>query len=194
MLQNYNLSGSSKKILKAWVTQQVLEDVRRELAQAKLEQGAFDFDDLLRIVEEQVIPQNVEISIPTALTKAVRKKYVCAIVDEFQDTDRRQWNIFQQLFLESPEHRLIVIGDPKQAIYSFRGADIFTYLQARKTFQQKTSRIAFALKKNFRSSEEGWLWKTRTETEGRYPKSKRHPFVGNASSVYNFREKNSRAE
>ncbi len=154
LLQNYNLSGSSKKILKAWVTQQVLEDVRRELAQAKLEQGAFDFDDLLRIVEEQVIPQNVENSIPTALTKAVRKKYVCAIVDEFQDTDRRQWNIFQQLFLESPEHRLIVIGDPKQAIYSFRGADIFTYLQARKTFQQKTSRIAFALKKNFRSSEE----------------------------------------
>jgi len=47
-----------------------------------------------------------------------------------------------------------VIGDPKQAIYSFRGADIFTYLQARKTFQQKTSRLAFSLKQNFRSSEE----------------------------------------
>ena len=154
LLQNYNLSGASKKILKAWLTQQVLEDVRRELAQAKLEQGAFDFDDLLRIVEEQVIPQNAESSNPTALTKAVRKKYVCAIVDEFQDTDRRQWNIFRQLFLESPEHRLIVIGDPKQAIYSFRGADIFTYLQARKTFQQKTSRLAFSLKNNFRSSEE----------------------------------------
>jgi len=154
LLQDCNFTGGSKKILKAWVIQQVLEDVRRELAQAKLEQGAFDFDDLLRIVEEQVIPQNAESSHPTALTKAVRKKYVCAIVDEFQDTDHRQWNIFRYLFLESDEHRLIVIGDPKQAIYSFRGADIFTYLQARKTFLQKTSRLAFALKKNFRSSEE----------------------------------------
>ena len=154
LLKNYNISGGSKKILKAWVTQQVLEDVRGELAQAKLEQGAFDFDDLLRIVEEQVIPQSAESSNPTPLTKAVRNKYVCAIVDEFQDTDRQQWNIFRHLFLESPEHRLIVIGDPKQAIYSFRGADIFTYLQARKTFKQKTSRIEFSLKKNFRSSKE----------------------------------------
>ena len=128
LLQDYDISGGSKKILKAWVTQQIIEDVRIDLSQAKLEQGAFDYDDLLRIVEEQVIPQNVASSISTALTKAVRKKYVCAIVDEFQDTDRRQWNIFRHLFLESPEHRLIVIGDPKQAIYSFRGADIFTYM------------------------------------------------------------------
>ena len=148
-----NFSAGAKKILKAWVTQQVLVAVRHELSQTKLEQGAFDFDDLLRIVEEQVIPQKGKDSVPTPLTKAVRKKYVCAIVDEFQDTDRRQWSIFRQLFLESPEHRLIVIGDPKQAIYSFRGADIFTYLQARKTFEQKTSHSPFALKTNFRSSE-----------------------------------------
>jgi len=173
LLQDYDISGGSKKILKAWVTQQIIEDVRRDLSQAKLEQGAFDYDDLLRIVEEQVTPQNGENSISTALTKAVRKKYVCAIVDEFQDTDRRQWNIFRHLFLESPEHRLIVIGDPKQAIYSFRGADIFTYLQARKIFQQKTSRLAFVLKKNFRSSKEMLCGLNQIFSDGRWFPEKR---------------------
>ena len=116
------------------------------LIQKKLEQGKFDFDDLLRLVEEQVVPPDVKGSTVTLLTRAVRKKYACAVVDEFQDTDRRQWSIFRHLFLESPEHRLIVIGDPKQAIYSFRGADIFTYLQARKTIEEKTGRLPFTLK------------------------------------------------
>ena len=152
LLLRCGFSGGAKKILKTWVTQQVLKDVRHELEQTKLEQGTFDFDDLLRLVEEQVLPLDDESPVPTLLTKAVRKKYVCAIVDEFQDTDRRQWSIFRHLFFESPEHRLIVIGDPKQAIYSFRGADIFAYLQARKTFEEKTSRQPFTLKKNFRSS------------------------------------------
>lgn len=152
LLVRCGFSGGANKILKAWVTQQVLEDVRQELEQTKLEQGTFDFDDLLRLVEEQVLPLDDKNPVPTLLTKAVRKKYVCAIVDEFQDTDRRQWSIFRHLFLESPEHRLIVIGDPKQAIYSFRGADIFAYMQARKTFEEKTSRLPFTLKKNFRSS------------------------------------------
>ena len=148
----FGFRGGAKKILKAWVTQQVLEDMRRELEQTKLEHGMFDFDDLPRLVEEQVLPLDEKKPAPTLLTKAVRKKYVCAIVDEFQDTDRRQWSIFRHLFFESSEHLLIVIGDPKQAIYSFRGADIFVYLQARKVFEEKTSRLPFSLKKNFRSS------------------------------------------
>ena len=153
LLQSYSFSGSTNKILKAWLTQQVLEDVCRELEQNKLEQGKFDFDDLLRLVEDQVVPPDIKSSAATPLTRAVRKKYACAVVDEFQDTDRRQWSIFRHLFLESTEHRLIVIGDPKQAIYSFRGADIFTYLQARKTIDGKTGRPPFTLKKNYRSSE-----------------------------------------
>ncbi|MBC8258238.1 MAG: UvrD-helicase domain-containing protein [SAR324 cluster bacterium] len=152
LLQQNNFNGDTKTILKAWVTQQVLQVVRYEIQQLKLEQGLFDFDDLLRLVEEQVLPHTTETKDPTPLTKAVRKKYLCAIVDEFQDTDRRQWSIFRQLFLESTEQRLIVIGDPKQAIYSFRGADIFTYLQARTTFEKKTAQLPFSLKKNFRST------------------------------------------
>jgi len=153
LLQKYNFSGDTKKILKAWLTQQVLKDVHSVLEKTKLELGKFDFDDLLRMVEEQVVPSGGKRSISTPLTKEVRKKYACAIVDEFQDTDHRQWSIFRHLFLESTEHRLIVIGDPKQAIYSFRSADIFTYLQARKAIEEKTKRLPFKLKKNYRSSE-----------------------------------------
>jgi exodeoxyribonuclease V beta subunit len=153
LLQHHNLIGDGKKILRAWVTQQVLGDIRFELQNTKMEQGMYDYDDLLRLVEEQVKHSGRDRNVPTVLTKVVREKYTCAVVDEFQDTDHRQWNIFRNIFLESTEHRLIVIGDPKQAIYSFRGADIFTYMHARTLFEMNSARLPFSLKKNFRSTE-----------------------------------------
>jgi len=152
LFRRYSLVGEAGKILRAWVIQKILEDVRGELRKTKMEQGVFDYDDLLHLVEEQVNPGGNS-STPTALTKVVREKYACAVVDEFQDTDYRQWNIFRKIFLESPEHNLIVIGDPKQAIYSFRGADIFTYMQARRVFAENYSQAPVSLTKNFRSSE-----------------------------------------
>jgi len=152
LFQRYNLVGEPGKILRAWVIQKILGDVRSELRKKKMEQGVFDYDDLLHLVEEQVNSGKNKTK-PTALTKVVREKYACAVVDEFQDTDNRQWNIFRKIFLESPEHNLIVIGDPKQAIYSFRGADIFTYMQARRVFAENYSQAPVSLTKNFRSSE-----------------------------------------
>jgi len=152
LFQSYNLVGEPGKILRAWVIQKVLGDVRSELRKTKMEQGVFDYDDLLQLVEEQVNPRGNSTT-PTAITKVVREKYACAVVDEFQDTDHRQWNIFRKIFLESSEHGLVVIGDPKQAIYSFRGADIFTYMQARRIFAKNYSKASVSLTKNFRSSE-----------------------------------------
>ena len=69
---------------------------------------------------------------------SIRKRYRVALVDEFQDTDQRQWDIFRTLFSskvprvegEKPGF-LLVVGDPKQAIYSFRGADVRVYCDAR---------------------------------------------------------------
>ena len=62
--------------------------------------------------------------------RRIRRRYRVAFVDEFQDTDDLQWRIFRTLFLEThpegPPSRLFLIGDPKQAIYAFRGADVFT--------------------------------------------------------------------
>src|SRR5438105_10454959 len=60
---------------------------------------------------------------------AVKGKYKSAIVDEFQETDAIQWEIFQNLF--SDVQALYLVGDPKQSIYRFRNADVYTYLKAK---------------------------------------------------------------
>jgi exodeoxyribonuclease V beta subunit len=67
----------------------------------------------------------------------VRRKYRVALIDESQDTDPLQWKIFQRVFAASQDHWLYLIGDPKQAIYGFRGADVNTYLQAAATANQE---------------------------------------------------------
>jgi exodeoxyribonuclease V beta subunit len=63
--------------------------------------------------------------------RALRRRFRVGLIDEFQDTDPTQWGLFERLFLEAPGHALIVVGDPKQAIYGFRGADVETYLKAK---------------------------------------------------------------
>ncbi|NJK89940.1 MAG: UvrD-helicase domain-containing protein [Myxococcales bacterium] len=66
------------------------------------------------------------------IVRSVRDRFDLALIDEFQDTDAEQWSIFRRVFAESPAHGLVLVGDPKQAIYGFRGADLHTYLEARK--------------------------------------------------------------
>lgn len=72
-----------------------------------------------------------------ALAARLRSRYRVALIDESQDTDPRQFEIFRSVFMGFPgenplaTHRLVLIGDPKQAIYAFRGADVNTYLAAR---------------------------------------------------------------
>ncbi len=74
---------------------------------------------------------------------AIRARFQVALIDEFQDTDARQWDIFSKLFAEQT---LFLIGDPKQAIYSFRGADVFTYLKAQRHADRR-----YGLTTNWRS-------------------------------------------
>lgn len=85
-------------------------------------------------------------------TQNLRGRYRYALIDEFQDTDALQWRIFKTLFLND-HNRLIVVGDPKQAIYKFRGADVFVYLGAR---EEMLAAGAFAdkLPRNHRSTPE----------------------------------------
>lgn len=73
----------------------------------------------------------------------MRKNYLAALIDEFQDTDQIQYFIFATIFENAP---LFLIGDPKQSIYRFRGADIFTYLKAAQNVNH-----TFTLSKNYRS-------------------------------------------
>ena len=86
------------------------------------------------------------------LAKVLRERFHCALVDEFQDTDDLQWRIFRRLFVEGGAHnRLFVVGDPKQAIYAFRGADVFAYLKARDELTAG-GKSAVQLVENFRST------------------------------------------
>ncbi|TVR44050.1 MAG: hypothetical protein EA402_08120 [Planctomycetota bacterium] len=82
-----------------------------------------------------------------ALASAIAASYPVVLVDEFQDTDPIQWQILERCF-GGPQQRLFLIGDPKQAIYRFRGADLETYLSARESVPPAQR---FALDTNYRS-------------------------------------------
>jgi exodeoxyribonuclease V beta subunit len=80
-----------------------------------------------------------------ALVRAIQKRYGAAMIDEFQDTDPVQYEIFKVLF-GSDRFPLFLIGDPKQAVYGFRGADVFTYMDAVRTLP-----VRYTLRENWRS-------------------------------------------
>ena len=71
-----------------------------------------------------------------ARTARLREQYRVALVDEFQDTDARQWAIFERAFARGEDAALLLIGDPKQAIYGFRGGDVHAYLEAAQEAQR----------------------------------------------------------
>ncbi len=65
------------------------------------------------------------------LIRSLRSRYKSILIDEFQDTDSLQWRLLKQTFGDSSDHLLLMVGDPKQAIYRFRGGDLNVYMQAR---------------------------------------------------------------
>jgi exodeoxyribonuclease V beta subunit len=79
------------------------------------------------------------------LTHELRQRFNAALIDEFQDTDNYQWHIFSSVFAVAG-HYLVLVGDPKQAIYKFRGADIYSYLEA-----QSQAQYHYTLGFNWRS-------------------------------------------
>ena len=119
---------------------QIFRFADTELPKRKAKKNINFFDDLLLQVKKAL-----EGSEGRALVKTVHEKFKAALVDEFQDTDNVQYEIFTKLF-SSKRHLLFMIGDPKQAIYGFRGADIFSYMKASRSTASK-----FTLTKNWRS-------------------------------------------
>lgn len=124
-----------------------LPAIAERLARDRRERGAIDYDDMLALVW-----QALEAPGGPALARALRQRYRIAMVDEFQDTDDLQWRIFRRLFVEGGEgHRLLVVGDEKQAIYAFRNADVHSFLRAR-TELRSAGAAPLALDTNFRST------------------------------------------
>lgn len=106
---------------------QIVADAVAELAARTRDVGVWTFDDLLI----QIAQALDDVDRATVVADALKRRFSVAIIDEFQDTDPIQWSIFSRAFGDSNgKSRLVLIGDPKQAIYSFRGADVETYLSA----------------------------------------------------------------
>ena len=120
-----------------------LDELRLALAQEKRLRGEMGFDDLLSRFDQALQGEGGE-----ALALSVRARYPVALIDEFQDTDPQQYRIFRRLYQGRPDCGLVLIGDPKQAIYAFRGADIFTYMRARSEVSAH-----YTLDTNWRSSQ-----------------------------------------
>ncbi len=103
--------------------------IKSRVEKQKKQLGVIDFDDLIRMLADEVVKPN------NTLVPELRKKFPVALIDEFQDTDAKQYAILDAVYpnlADADESALLMIGDPKQAIYRFRGGDIFTYLKAGK--------------------------------------------------------------
>ncbi len=117
-----------------------LEFAQAELPKRKARTNTVTYDDLITGLRDALRQEG-----GSTLAAAIGGKYSAALIDEFQDTDPAQYEIFRTIF-GSKEHRLFLIGDPRQAIYGFRGADVFTYFQANTIADQ-----AFTLTTNWRA-------------------------------------------
>ncbi len=106
---------------------QFAERVRAEVERRRRLWGLLTFDDLLTRLQSTLEDETRG----ELACQRLRERYRVALVDEFQDTDPIQWDILRRAFVEGgTASTLVLIGDPKQAIYAFRGADVYAYLDA----------------------------------------------------------------
>lgn len=113
-----------------------------QLPQRKAAQRLLAFDDLLNSLRQALYAEGGE-----HLASRLREQYPVALIDEFQDTDPVQYQVFRRIYQEGGD--LCFVGDPKQAIYAFRGADLATYMSARAEAARQ-----YSLAVNHRSSAE----------------------------------------
>lgn len=126
-ISNFLEKGLVEKKFKNEQTRKLFDVWQSKKAERKVQ----SFDDMILFVHKAVMSGD------GSLKKHLRLQYRCAIIDEFQDTNQIQWDIFKTVFLTDNEtnntvegHSIIVVGDPKQSIYSFQGADVNVYKKA----------------------------------------------------------------
>jgi len=122
------------------IKRRLLEYCNVELPTRKQKRGLLSYNDLLNLLAGALDADH-----GAHLATVIRERYPAALIDEFQDTDPVQYHIFRTIYADSGLP-VFFVGDPKQAIYGFRGADVFSYLEAR---DQANSR--FTLTTNQRS-------------------------------------------
>ncbi|MDR1355067.1 MAG: UvrD-helicase domain-containing protein [Propionibacteriaceae bacterium] len=119
----------------------VLTAARAEYGRRKHDLHSYGYNDIMERLSNTLLGDNAE-----RAAVLLSQRFPVVLVDEFQDTDPEQWDILQRAFLG--RSTLVLIGDPKQAIYRFRGADVFAYLEAVQTAKQ-----VYTLPVNYRADE-----------------------------------------
>src|ERR1039458_2864264 len=120
-----------------------IQEVSEGVKNYKLQNNQVSFDDLIFNMHAALVNRE-----NPNLVKSLQKKYKAVFIDEFQDTDRLQYEIFKTAFGTNSITILFYIGDPKQSIYAWRKADVATYFKAYGDVSKK-----YDMNENFRSTE-----------------------------------------
>jgi exodeoxyribonuclease V beta subunit len=134
-----DLAAAAQQITVA-LRRNLLEILRVELDKQLEQINLWSFDNLITHLAKALHGERSQ-----QLIGELRQRFHAALIDEFQDTDNNQWHIFSSIFAAA-SHYLVLVGDPKQAIYKFRGADIYSYLEAQNQAQHR-----YTLRNNWRS-------------------------------------------
>lgn len=142
-----------------WAVRQLALDVRDRVRHLHEERGSITYRQMVSRLRDAIVAEDGRPG-ERPLLSQLRDRYAIGIVDEFQDTDDGQWAIFRSVFLREPDGspridgRLFVVGDPKQAIYRFRGADVEAYRRAVAELQETAGTETVELDENWRSTPE----------------------------------------
>jgi exodeoxyribonuclease V beta subunit len=136
-----------RQSLRIYLSGEAINWIPAAMQVAKQELNQLSPDDLLRSLASALDRPG---SGPR-LAQLLAQRYPLVMVDEFQDTDGLQYRIFDSIYGDRDANGWIMIGDPKQAIYKFRGADVFTYISARRRVVEDPAGL-FSLDTNWRSS------------------------------------------
>ena len=137
---------------KAMFSSFLIESIQKKARELKLDKGYQSYDDMIyslwKVIHDD--PKGL-------LAKTLAQRFKFVMVDEFQDTDEMQWSILKSVFMQGYGmhygNKVYVVGDPKQAIYRFRGGDLSTYLEARHYFQDHPADCQiYQMHQNWRSS------------------------------------------
>ena len=131
LLEAHARLGASMAAQRTALLERLLEQGPGAVLAERRRRRLLTFDDMLQRLHARL----TDASTGPALAQALRQRHPAALIDEFQDTDPLQLDIFRTLYAGTA-HGVFFIGDPKQAIYGFRNADLHTYLQARRDVQR----------------------------------------------------------
>ncbi|MBU1219336.1 UvrD-helicase domain-containing protein [Myxococcota bacterium] len=127
-----------------------IDDFESRVSQYIKDGSFFTYDDMISVVALALNDSS------SPLLRALRGRYNIGIIDEFQDTDSKQWDIFRNLFCGSEnmagDKKLFLVGDPKQSIYGWRGADLDTYFEAKKLISNHKNGKILSLDTSYRST------------------------------------------